>query len=253
MTALSTHDTKRAEDVRARISVISEVPSDWAAAVRRWNRLAPLGDGPLPTCSGRPPSAPGRSSGTGCTPTRRRPPGRPGCPPPGSTPTPPSRSGCTPWSTPSTTTPSCTPRCWRLAARLARPAGRTRLSAKLIQLTAPGRAGRLPGHRAVGPVAGRPGQPAAGGLPAAGRTAGPHRRRLAAAGRREGAAKLLVTSRALRLRRDRPGPVPRLHPVAAPASAAEHVFAFDRGGALTVATRLPVGLAAAGGWRDTPC
>ena len=29
------------------------------------------------------------------------------------------------------------------------------------------------------------------------------------------------------------------------------MFAFDRGGAITVATRLPAGLAAAGGWRDT--
>jgi (1->4)-alpha-D-glucan 1-alpha-D-glucosylmutase len=29
------------------------------------------------------------------------------------------------------------------------------------------------------------------------------------------------------------------------------VIAFDRGGAITVATRLPVGLRQAGGWRDT--
>ena len=29
------------------------------------------------------------------------------------------------------------------------------------------------------------------------------------------------------------------------------MLAFDRGGAVTVATRLPVGLDAAGGWRDT--
>ena len=36
MTTLSTHDTKRAEDVRARISVISEIPNEWSAAVRRW-------------------------------------------------------------------------------------------------------------------------------------------------------------------------------------------------------------------------
>ena len=28
-------------------------------------------------------------------------------------------------------------------------------------------------------------------------------------------------------------------------------MAFDRGGAVTLATRLPVGLAASGGWRDT--
>ena len=40
MTTLSTHDTKRGEDVRARISLLSEVPREWAAAVRRWSALA---------------------------------------------------------------------------------------------------------------------------------------------------------------------------------------------------------------------
>ncbi|MGH9263527.1 MAG: malto-oligosyltrehalose synthase [Acidimicrobiales bacterium] len=34
--ATSTHDTKRSEDVRARISLLSEIPEDWAAAVDRW-------------------------------------------------------------------------------------------------------------------------------------------------------------------------------------------------------------------------
>jgi (1->4)-alpha-D-glucan 1-alpha-D-glucosylmutase len=33
-TTLSTHDTKRAEDVRARIAVLSELPQEWAATVR---------------------------------------------------------------------------------------------------------------------------------------------------------------------------------------------------------------------------
>lgn len=37
MTALSTHDTKRAEDVRARLAVLSEVPDEWADAVTRWS------------------------------------------------------------------------------------------------------------------------------------------------------------------------------------------------------------------------
>jgi (1->4)-alpha-D-glucan 1-alpha-D-glucosylmutase len=35
----STHDTKRSEDVRARISVLSEVPAAWAAHVRRWRMI----------------------------------------------------------------------------------------------------------------------------------------------------------------------------------------------------------------------
>jgi (1->4)-alpha-D-glucan 1-alpha-D-glucosylmutase len=32
----STHDTKRSEDVRARIAVLSEIPDEWEAAVERW-------------------------------------------------------------------------------------------------------------------------------------------------------------------------------------------------------------------------
>ena len=39
MTTLSTHDTKRGEDVRARLDVLSEVPRRWAA-VRTWRRSA---------------------------------------------------------------------------------------------------------------------------------------------------------------------------------------------------------------------
>jgi (1->4)-alpha-D-glucan 1-alpha-D-glucosylmutase len=39
MSALSTHDTKRSEDVRARINVLSEMPSEWGAAVKRWRDL----------------------------------------------------------------------------------------------------------------------------------------------------------------------------------------------------------------------
>ena len=65
------------------------------------------------------------------------------------------------------------------------------------------------------------------------------------------AAKLLVTSRVQRLRRDRPELFTRYLPVSALGSAAEHVIAFDRGGSVTLATRLPVGLEAAGGWGDT--
>ncbi|ANH37917.1 Maltooligosyl trehalose synthase [Nocardioides dokdonensis FR1436] len=66
-----------------------------------------------------------------------------------------------------------------------------------------------------------------------------------------GAAKLHVTAAALRLRRDRPELFTGYAPVSATGEAAEHVVAFDRGGALTVATRLPVGLADRGGWGDT--
>ncbi len=39
MLASSTHDTKRSEDVRARIDAITELPRDWRVAVNRWTRL----------------------------------------------------------------------------------------------------------------------------------------------------------------------------------------------------------------------
>jgi len=67
----------------------------------------------------------------------------------------------------------------------------------------------------------------------------------------EGAAKLLVTSRALRLRRDRPELFGSYTPIAVSGSAADHAAAFDRGGAITVVTRLPIGLERRGGWGDT--
>ena len=60
-----------------------------------------------------------------------------------------------------------------------------------------------------------------------------------------------ITQTALRLRRDRPELFTGYTPLLASGSAAEHVLAFDRGGAITVVTRLPVGLEAKGGWGDT--
>jgi (1->4)-alpha-D-glucan 1-alpha-D-glucosylmutase len=50
MLATSTHDTKRSEDVRARINVLSEMPKQWSAEALRWRRLnrvrkRPLSDG----------------------------------------------------------------------------------------------------------------------------------------------------------------------------------------------------------------
>ena len=44
MVALSTHDTKRGEDVRARIGVLSQVPSLWAEYVSAWERRNPPPD-----------------------------------------------------------------------------------------------------------------------------------------------------------------------------------------------------------------
>ncbi|KIH78064.1 (1-_4)-alpha-D-glucan 1-alpha-D-glucosylmutase [Geoalkalibacter ferrihydriticus] len=43
MNATATHDTKRGEDTRVRIAVISELPQEWERYLRQWNRLnAPL-------------------------------------------------------------------------------------------------------------------------------------------------------------------------------------------------------------------
>lgn len=39
LSTTSTHDTKRGEDVRARINVLSEIPQEWRARVRAWHRL----------------------------------------------------------------------------------------------------------------------------------------------------------------------------------------------------------------------
>src|SRR5260221_10646542 len=77
--------------------------------------------------------------------------------------------------------------------------------------------------------------------------------------------KLRVTSRGLRIRRDHPdwftGAQATYTPLAAEGPAAGHVVAFARakgaldgpgtGAAVTIATRLPVGLRRLGGWADT--
>jgi (1->4)-alpha-D-glucan 1-alpha-D-glucosylmutase len=38
MTTLSTHDTKRSDDVRARLAVLTEIPGQWKAFLKRWSR-----------------------------------------------------------------------------------------------------------------------------------------------------------------------------------------------------------------------
>ena len=53
LNATSTHDTKRSEDVRARINVLSEMPRAWRQAVSRWHRwnrrhLSEVDGGPAP-------------------------------------------------------------------------------------------------------------------------------------------------------------------------------------------------------------
>jgi (1->4)-alpha-D-glucan 1-alpha-D-glucosylmutase len=48
LNASSTHDTKRSEDVRARINVLSEFPDQWAQRLRRWRRWTSSHGAPAP-------------------------------------------------------------------------------------------------------------------------------------------------------------------------------------------------------------
>lgn len=251
MTALSTHDTKRAEDVRARISVLSELPQDWAAAVRRWNRFAPLGDGALANLLwqavvGAWPIEKDRLHAYAEKAAREA-------------------GVSTAWIDPDTAfeqrlhalvdavydDPDLAADITAIAAKLTAPGWSNSLSAKLVQLLAPGvpdvyQGTELWDRSLVDPDNRRPVDYAVR-IDLLARLDQGWRPPIDA----DGAAKLLVTSRALRLRRDRPELFTGYAAVAADGAAADHVFAFDRGGALAVATRLPVGLAAAGGWRDT--
>ena len=56
MLATSTHDTKRSEDVRARLNVLSELPAAWETALESWARInteykVMLNTGPAPSAS----------------------------------------------------------------------------------------------------------------------------------------------------------------------------------------------------------
>ena len=49
MSSTSTHDTKRSEDVRIRIALLSQIPGEWTSAVASWQRSnAPLWNGATP-------------------------------------------------------------------------------------------------------------------------------------------------------------------------------------------------------------
>jgi len=250
MTTLSTHDTKRGEDVRARLDVIAEVPAEWAAILDELRTVAPLGDGPLEhllwqAIVGAWPASPERLHAYAEKAAREA-------------------GDSTSWTAPDTGFEARMhalvdavfedERVARLVGRavalLEAPGWSNSLAAKLVQLTAPGvpdvyQGSELWEQSLVDPDNRRPvdfdlrrrilAMVDAGTLPEV--DAG-------------GAAKLLVTSRVLRLRRDRPELFTEYTPLSASGPAADHLVAFDRGGAITLATRLPVGLAARGGWED---
>ncbi|HSP75337.1 MAG TPA: malto-oligosyltrehalose synthase [Cryobacterium sp.] len=251
MTTLSTHDTKRSEDVRARISVLAEIPAEWESTLGTLRAAVPLGDAPFENLLwqaivGSWPATPdrliayaekaAREAGTSTTWTDRNEE---------------FETAMRGLVTASFDDPAVTQTLAAFVDRVRSAGWSNALSNKLVQLTAPGvpdvyQGSELWDTSLVDPDNRRPvdyelrrgylARVQDGWLPPIDET---------------GAAKLLVTTRALRLRRDQPERFFRHSPVAAFGAAADHVIAFDRGGAVTLATRLPLGLAAAGGWGDT--
>jgi (1->4)-alpha-D-glucan 1-alpha-D-glucosylmutase len=255
MTALTTHDTKRSEDTRARLAVLAEVPTEWAQLVRRLLSRHPLPDRPLAhlvwqNLVGAWPLSRERAHAYAEKAAREA-------------------GLSTTWTDVDAAfeaqlhamvdgaydDEATNAEIEAFVARIA-PAGRSNgLAQKLLQLTMPGvpdvyQGTELWDHSLVDPDNRRP-------------VDYDERRGLLA--RLDGgwvpevddggAAKLLVVSRVLRLRRDSPELFTGYTPVEATGSAAGSVVAFDRGsggqgGAVTVVTRLPVALAATG-WGDT--
>lgn len=264
MTTLSTHDTKRQEDVRARLAVLAERPAWWGRHVAQWHeRVESLGvaagiDGDTEyliwqTLAAAWPIGGKRLAGYLEKAMREA-------------------KARTSWTrvdhdyeaavqgmaTSILADETLRDSIGAFAATLAFDALANSLGAKLVQLTMPGvpdvyQGCELAALYLVDPDNRRPVDFA-------------RRRSLLAdldAGRLDvpaelaagsiDAPKLLVTSRALRLRRDHPGWFAGGYtPLMADGAAADHVVAFARGGhAVTVATRLPVGLRDRGGWAGT--
>jgi (1->4)-alpha-D-glucan 1-alpha-D-glucosylmutase len=252
MTTLSTHDTKRGEDVRARMAVLAELPDEWATLARHLMSAAPLPDGDFAYLLWQ------TFAGVGFVERERlhayaekamR-----------------EAATSTTWTAPDEAFESAVHAVIDaayddptlhdpLAAFVERitPYGRTNsLGQKLVQLTMPGipdvyQGTELWEDSLVDPDNRRPvdfdARRALLDRLDAGDDAPPIDE--------SGAAKLWVVSRALRLRRDWPDLFSGYAPVLGSGPAGEHVVAFDRGGAITVATRLPVGLDRRGGWGDT--
>jgi (1->4)-alpha-D-glucan 1-alpha-D-glucosylmutase len=249
MTALSTHDTKRSGDLRARLAVLAERPAEWAAAVDRWTALAPPPDGALghllwQSVVGAWPLTGDRLHGyleKAMREARTR----------------------TSWDD---ADPAFEAAMHAIAdqvlqpgplrddvvafvATVEAPGWSNALTATLLQLTMPGVPDTYQGCELwdlslVDPDNRRPVDFA---LRASllERLDGGWRPPVDSSG----AAKLLLVSRALRLLRG--ATLDRYEPVRAAGPAADHLVGFDRGGAIALGTRLPVGLDRAGGWRDT--
>ncbi|MDI6912460.1 malto-oligosyltrehalose synthase [Nocardioides sp.] len=249
MNTLSTHDTKRGEDVRARITVLAEIPDEWDAALERLLALAPLPDPGFGSLLWQAvlgawtpehlPDLRDRLHGYAEKAMREA-------------------GDRTTWTEPDATYEAAVHAAvdavfdvaearevlTALGARIDAPARSNSLAAKLVAITMPGvpdvyQGSELFETSLVDPDNRRP-------------VDFDHRAAVLAGTDSDDAVdKLHVTCSALTLRRDRPELFTTYAGLRATGPAAEHVLAFDRGGAITVATRLPVGLAARGGWADT--
>lgn len=249
MTALTTHDTKRSEDVRARLSVLAEIPDRWTTALARLREIASTGHGPFDSLVwqaivGAWPASPERLRDYAIKAARES-------------------AERTSWADPDADFEARIDELVAAAHGRAvaivnevvadiRPAGWSNsLSAKLLQLAGPGVPDVYQGTEAWDLSLVDPDNRRAVDFAARRRMLADLDAGLLPPVDGTGAAKVLVTSRALRLRRDRPELFTRYTPMTVAGPAADHAVAFDRGGALAVATRLPLGLAASGGWRDT--
>ncbi len=250
MTTLSTHDTKRSEDTRARISVLSEIPQRWSDAVTELEELLPLGDRPLAdllwqALAGTWPLERERAHAYAEKAAREA-------------------GQSTTWTAPDEAFekqlhalvdgaydhPEANAILASVAERIGSAGRSNALGAKLVQLTMPGvpdvyQGTELWDHSLVDPDNRRPVDYSLRTAAAAAEAGTP------VPVDASGAAKFHVTREALRLRRDRPELFTGYSAVGTEGPAAEHVFGFDRGGALTLVTRLPLGLEASGGWRGT--
>jgi (1->4)-alpha-D-glucan 1-alpha-D-glucosylmutase len=250
MTTLSTHDTKRGEDVRARLAVLSEIPQAWADFAELFLGMTAIPN-PLfgyfiaQTVVGTGPIAPARMHAYAEKAGREA-------------------SDGTSWTAPEAAYESAVhgavdavyhdPRlraAWDKINRLITPPGWSNsLGQKLVQLTMPGvpdvyQGTELWDDSLVDPDNRRPVDFAERArLLESLSDAAPHIDGT-------GAAKLWITRQALRLRRSHPDWFSSYQPIMASGSASDHLIGFDRGGMITLATRLPIGLAAIGGWHHT--